>query len=187
MPLPALLGGSPRTLGGHLRHSQLAGSTVAGLAVAAALSLTAGVHRSASKVLQLCAHSRRKEHQFRSVLMGSLFWQRCLLDWLCCVYSSTLRDGGCKVQSSARARSITYTVTLGFSLFLFAPGLLASSVRVVAYWRPHSTHSQGHRRRFSRRKVPGHRASIMLGRLSHKPARQLRAHEVVSWLCSAVS
>ena len=53
MSVPALLGRSSRTLGGRLRHSQLAGSTVAGLAVAAALSLTAGVHRSASKVLPL--------------------------------------------------------------------------------------------------------------------------------------
>ena len=55
MSLPALLGGSPRTLQGRLRHSQLAGSTVAGLAVPAARRVKAGVPRSASKVLPLCA------------------------------------------------------------------------------------------------------------------------------------
>ena len=40
-----------------------------------------------------------------AVLLGSLFWQRCFLDWLCFDYSSALGDGSYMVQSSVRARS----------------------------------------------------------------------------------
>ena len=70
MSLPALLGGSPRTLGGLLRHPQLAGSTVAGLAVVAPHRLKAGVPRSASKVLPLrlrtSGQKKQSPPQFRT-------------------------------------------------------------------------------------------------------------------------
>ena len=140
MPLPALRGGSPRTLGSRLRHSRLAGSTAAGLAVAAALSLTAGVHRSASKVLPMCVTvGILAEVSIRVVLLRLFFGPQ---GW------------GLQGPVFCTRSLLTCTVRFGFSLSLFAPGLWARTVRVVAYWRPHSTHSQGHRRRFSRRKVP---------------------------------
>ena len=57
-------------------------------------------HQSAKE-----AQSAAVQNSADAVLLGSLFWHRCFLDWLCCDYPSTLRDGSCKVQSSARARS----------------------------------------------------------------------------------
>ena len=79
MSLPALLGGSPRTLG-----------VVSDIPNLLARLSPDGVHRSASKVLPLAkeAESAPVQNSADAILMGSQFWQRCLLDWACDIPSA---------------------------------------------------------------------------------------------------
>ena len=191
MSLPALLGGSPRTLGGRLRHSQLAGSTTARMAVSE-LEVSRQVYQGSLPKSCRCAlpHQSAKEaesaavqNSAETVLMGSQFWQRCFLDWACDVIPSALKDGFIVSRPAARTQSSS-PVSCSPSL-RFSPSLGSRyDYYVASVGKPHSSRSARRRRLCISVEVLGQpRPSRVPGLLSRRAGGLLLYLEVDDRFC----
>ena len=124
MSLPALLGGSPRTLGEGRERGWLNRRQIGRLCSLLTQGWCAQAHFQSPAAVRFRTSRRKKHSQSRSEL-----GRRSFVGQSICVSSV-----------------FAHTVPHVFSLFLFAPGLWAWSVRVMAFWWSHSSHSQGHLR-----------------------------------------
>ena len=192
MSLPALLDGSPRTLGGRLRQSQLAGSTIARLAVSAARRLKACVPRSASKVLPLCASAPAGERSRvrRSSELGrrNLDGQSFLAAWsigLGVRHYSFCPEGWGYVVTARRTHSVFASCFLfAIPSFLFVSGLTVRLSRVVVVGWPHSSRSARCCRLFTSVEVLGQPSPRRAPRLpSHRAGGLLLYVEVDDRFC----